>query len=103
MAAELVVIFLVVLAAFSVLAYWKWVEAQQTKKLLESYERVARDSLEMTKALTDRVQRPWGDAPTETVATDPISEMDAEWLKAPDSLVPFDDDLAGLGDDTEEF
>ena len=103
MAAELVVIFLVVLAAFAVLGYWKWVEAQQTKELLESYERVARDSIEMTKNLTDRVQRPWGDAPADAVATDLVAELDEEWLKAPDSLVPFDDDLAGLSDDLEEL
>ena len=103
MAAEMVVIFLVVLAAFGVLGYWKWIESQQVKDLLDSYERIARDSLELTKAVADRVQRPWGDTPPDAVATDLVAEMDAEWLQAPDSLVPFDDDLVGLGDDTEEF
>jgi hypothetical protein len=103
MAAELVVIFLVVLAAFVVLGYWKWVEAQQTRDLLESYERIARDSMEMTKSLTDRVQRPWGDVPADVVPTDAVTGLDEEWLNAPDSLVAFDDDLAGLSDDLEEL
>jgi len=102
-AVELVVIFLVVAVAFGVLAFWKYVEAEQTKNLLESYERIARDSIEMTKALSDRVQRPWGDAPPDALAADLVAEMDKAWLDAPDSLVPFDDDLAGLSDDYEEL
>jgi nitrogen fixation-related uncharacterized protein len=101
--AELVVILLVVTVAFGVLAFWKYVESQQTKDLLESYERVARDSIEMTKSLSDRVQRPWGDSPTETVAADVVAEMDKAWLEAPDSLMPFDDDLAGLSEEYEEL
>jgi hypothetical protein len=29
--------------------------------------------------------------------------LDKAWLEAPDSLVAFDDDLAGLSDENEEF
>jgi hypothetical protein len=101
--AELVVVFLVVTVAFGVLGFWKYVEAEQTKELLESYERVARDSIELTRTLSDRVQRPWGDAPPDVAATDLVAELDKAWLEAPDSLVAFDDDLAGLSDENEEF
>lgn len=92
-----------IIAAFGTVLWWKHVESKLVAETLESYERLARESLATTKELSEKVQRPWGDVPPEAVATDQISEIDAAWMSSPDSIVPFDDDLAVLSDDLEEL
>ncbi|NBU11717.1 MAG: hypothetical protein EB141_00235 [Verrucomicrobia bacterium] len=92
-----------IIASFGTVLWWKHAESKLIAETLESYERLARESLATTKELSEKVQRPWGDVPPEAVATDQITELDTAWIQSPESIVPFDDDLAVLGDDLEEL
>jgi len=92
-----------IVSAFGAILWWKHVESKAIAHTIESYERLASESLATTRELSEKVQRPWGDVPPSTPPTDDISELDTAWVNSPESIVPFDDDLAAFSDELEEI